>query len=82
MKNPDFIGIEDQWRWKPIEAAPRDERIIVAKIGESGHEDFGGVNPPHVWWACAAQWSDQGWWSDGLDRLAKPSHWMRIPPIP
>ena len=77
-----MTACEDQFRWKDIGTAPHDERIIVAKIAESGHKDFGGVKPAHVWWACAAKWTDKGWWTDGLDRLADPTHWMRLPSVP
>lgn len=69
-------------KWQPIENAPRDgTRIIVAKIEQSGHTDFGGVTPPHVWFAVTASHNGKHW-TDGIERLVEPTHWMPVPPVP
>lgn len=62
--------------WKPIDAAPRDRRILLAKIvGHPAHETA-------IWWVSIGEWS-QRWdrWWDTVDPsgLAGPTHWMPLP---
>lgn len=71
--------------WAPIETAPKDgTRIIVAKIGATAGVPEMGIEPqpPHVWWAAAAHWS-QKWqnWNDDVEPcgLAGPNAWMQLP---
>jgi hypothetical protein len=60
--------------WQPIETAPRDQKIIVAKFGENeAGEDLG------FWWASTGIWSEKRKaWTDGIEKLAGPTHW-RLP---
>jgi len=61
--------------WQPIETAPKDgTRIIVAK--QSGYV---------MAWASSAYWFDRekySGWTDGVDTLATPTHWMPLPAPP
>lgn len=67
--------------WRPIESAPRDgERIIVAKIAESGGIFDIPRRSPHVWFAVTASWNGR-YWTDGLERLVEPTHWIPLPPV-
>ena len=62
-------------RWKPIDTAPNDRRILLARI--VGHPD----HPTALWWATIGEWSEkyQRWW-DRIEPsgLAGPTHWMDI----
>ena len=65
--------------WRPIETAPKDKtRVIVAKYGAHSplHEKAGDC-----WWACKAYF-DGDCWTDGMDDLCTPTHWMPLPPAP
>jgi hypothetical protein len=69
----------DATQWRPIETAPRNRRIILAKI--VGHPD----HPTAFWWAVAGQWSSKfNNWNDGVEPsgLANPSHWKDIGTLP
>lgn len=53
--------------WQPIETAPKNERILIARTGHP--------------WAFVAKWCEKyGHWSYGpsaMDYFAVPTHWMR-----
>ena len=77
--------------WRPIEEAPRDgTRIILAKIIPADEEREAGI-----WWACAGRWQAeaplsgtggkirrQAQWTDGIDNLGDPTHFMPLPSPP
>jgi hypothetical protein len=64
---------------QPIDTAPRDRRIVLAKI--VGHPD----HPTALWWMTLGSWSEK-WknWNDGIEPsgLAGPTHWADIPKLP
>lgn len=66
--------------WLPIETAPKDVKIILAKIGP-----ILSTIPPSVWWVSSGWWSPKWmrWW-DGIEPsgFAGPTHWMPIPQPP
>ena len=65
-------------QWQPITMAPREHRILLAKIvGNPAHETS-------VWWVSTGEWSAK--YERWLDRtepagLVGPTHWMEIPLI-
>ena len=77
--------------WQPIETAPKDgARIILAKIIPADED-----REAAVWWACAGRWQPervlsgtgghirrQAQWTDGVDNLGEPTHWMPLPAPP
>ncbi len=65
--------------WKPIETATKDGRLIfLAKINCNLKEGILGM-----WWTTGGSWDqDAQRWTDGLDNLAPPTHWMPIPAPP
>lgn len=72
----------DRRSWQPIDTAPRDERVIIAKIAESVGKWAGDVGRgPHVWFAVTATHNGR-YWTDGLDKLVEPTHWMELPEVP
>ena len=78
-------------QWQPIETAPRDgTRIILAKIIPADEDREAGV-----WWVCGGRWQTehilsgtggkirrQAQWTDGVDNLGEPTHWMPLPEPP
>ncbi len=64
--------------YRPIETAPKDRRILLAKI--VGHPS----HPTALWWMTIGEWSKKyGVWWDRIEPagLAGPTHWLPIPPI-
>jgi len=71
-----LVEVLDRQRWIPIETAPKDGReILLARVGQNEvGKDLG------IWWCCSGFWSDK--WTDGIDSLANPTHWMPLPQPP
>jgi uncharacterized protein with PIN domain len=81
--------------WQSIDTAPKDgTRVIVALFGwalprhramELAAIDFFDDSLPREYqcfFACTGYWSDK-WqsWTDGIDQLREPSHWMPVPEV-
>ena len=73
MSNIDNLG------WRPIEEAQRDgDWLILSKQGENESGQHLGV-----WWVSKGRWVkhrslEGGYWSDGLEALVPPTHFMPI----
>jgi len=72
---------EQTWRinvWKSIVTAPKDEtRLILSKW--VGHVD----NPTALWWITRGYWSPRFKnWTDGIDEIAEPTHWILQSDLP
>ena len=84
--------------WQPIETAPKDgTRVIVSKIGKTHDTQGHGIYSDEyrriifeeeptivsVWFACTARYiAGQSYWSDGIEKLVTPTHWMPLPKPP
>ena len=70
-----MIERDEACAWQPIETAPKDRRILLAKI--VGYPD----RPAALWWATMGEWSAryERWW-DRIEPsgLASPTHWMYV----
>ena len=74
--------------WQDISTAPKDgSKVILAKIIPASED-----REAFVWWACMGHWRDEtplfgtggkilcsAAWTDGMDNLGAPSHWMPVP---
>ena len=72
----------DRGAWQPIATAPKDGmRIILCQIGPTRRiEGICEGREPFVWWACQGYWhEDRQCWTDGLEQLAPPTHWLGVP---
>lgn len=81
------------YAWQDIADAPKNgTRVIVAKWGWV-HENIqdvkaaiGGDVRPKVWrlfFATTAHFlPDRGYWTDGLERLVEPTHFLVLPAAP
>jgi hypothetical protein len=76
--------------WQPIETAPKDgTRIIAALFGwalprNCAAKDFFDSTLPREYqcfFALTAYWHDDHW-SNGLERIREPTHWMPLPAPP
>ena len=72
--------------WQKIETAPKDgTKAILAKIAPTGSVPELDIpaKPAHVWWATSGYWdSVYKHWTNGLEKLVPPSHWMHLPEPP
>jgi hypothetical protein len=60
-------------KWQPIATAPKDQPTAIIVAEKNG----GGMA-----WASSAYWIERGYWSDGVERLRDPTHWMPMPTPP
>ena len=72
--------------WQDISTAPKDgSKVILAKIIPASED-----REASVWWACMGHWRGAAiWysgsfrrsaaWTDAMDNLGAPSHWMPVP---
>jgi len=79
----------ERLRWQPIETAPKDgTRVIVSKFAWVVREvqDIFREDAERIWHLCfvttAHFLSDKSYWTDGLERLVEPTHWMPLPDPP
>ena len=75
--------------WRDIESAPRDGTRIIAGKWAWIHKEISTVfdeEAPKIWHLCFATTAfflaDKGYWTDGLERLVNPSHWLPLPTPP
>jgi len=75
--------------WQDIASAPKDgTRVIVCKWAwvHKAVDDIFDDEAEKIWHLCfatTAHWlSDKGYWTDGLERLVEPTHWMPLPAAP
>lgn len=72
-------------KWQPIATAPRDGTwIITAKVGWHHSADRIKIemwdqpkNRYDVWHCSRAQFNGK-YWTDGVERLVEPTHWMPL----
>jgi hypothetical protein len=73
--------------WLPIESAPKDRPIMLAKFGwyiidVKVDWDSGDNKKWSLAWACKGHWSERfNNWNDGVEPsgLAGPTHWTELP---
>lgn len=74
--------------WQPIKTAPRDgTRVIVAKWAWVYKHLPSDERPAgQIWHLCFATTAhflaDKSYWTDGLERLVDPTHYMTLPAPP
>lgn len=68
--------------WQPIETAPKDEKILLARAGQwvdiGEWEDDRHAKKPRPYWTANREW----WAGKMAMREQQPTHWMPLPPPP
>lgn len=74
--------LEAERGWQPIETAPKDgARVLLAKFGWA--EDMEGNNEYRLFFSVSGSWwTERDYWTDGLEKLIPPTHWMPLPAPP
>lgn len=66
---------------RPIETAPKDDtKILVCQIGRAYDPVAGAVeDEERIWWVSCGYYNERGdYWSDGIERLVRPTHWCPL----
>lgn len=68
---------ENEFRWLPMDMAPRDGRYVVV-----WHPEWLNREPLVAHWEVNERDTDGGYWVSQNDTLSYPTHWAALPDLP
>lgn len=72
-----FRALEARLDWQPIETAPKDREILLAREGDFFHEGY----VARGWWMSHPLLPDDGEWAIVGGKWT-PTHWRELPKAP